>query len=142
QRDVRLGNGTNAAVDHPQADLIADINLGERLLERLDRTSTIALEDEPQFLGLALLELLEQLVQSLAPGAGSLCRHPQPRRTPFGDLPRHAIVIDYQEAVSGTGHGRQAEHLYGERRGCHGDVVTMIIEQRAYPPMCGTGDDR
>ena len=78
--DVGLGDRTDTAVDDPQRDLVADVDLGQRVLERLDRTSTVALEDEAQLLRLALLELLEQLVERLAPGAGRLGRHPEPRR--------------------------------------------------------------
>ena len=80
QADVGLGDRTDTAVDDPQADLVADVDLGQGVLQGLDRTSAVALEDEPQLLRLALLELLEQLVEGLAPGAGRLGRHPQPRR--------------------------------------------------------------
>src|SRR6185312_2634306 len=106
QRDVGLGDSTNTTIDNPQTDLVADVDLGQRIFKSLHRAGTVALEDETQFLRLALLELLEQLVECLASRAGGLSGHPQPCCPPFGDLPRHAIVINHQEAVPSTGHGR------------------------------------
>ena len=106
QRDVGLRDGANTSIDHPQTDLVADVDLGQRVLQGFHRTSTVALEDEPQFLGLALLELLEQLVEGLATSASSLGRHPESCGPPFGDLPRSSVIINDQEAVSSAGYCR------------------------------------
>ena len=133
---------TDTAVDDPQADLVADVDLGQRVLQGLDRTGAVALEDEPQLLRLALLQLLEQLVEGLAPGAGRLGRHPQPGRTPFGDLPGHPVVVDDDEAVAGAGHRGQAEHLDRERRRSLVDVVAVVVEQGPDPAVRRTGHDR
>ncbi|MCP6391143.1 hypothetical protein NL487_29910, partial [Klebsiella pneumoniae] len=52
QRDIGLGNGTDAAVNNAQVNLVAHIDLGQGILERLNRTSTVTLENEQQLLGL------------------------------------------------------------------------------------------
>src|SRR5215207_1446518 len=101
QRDIGLGDCADTAVDDPERHFIAHIDLRQSILQGLDRTGTIALEDKPQLPRLALLQLLEQLVEGLATGTRSLSGHSQPGRTPLPDLPGHPVVLDHKEAVAG-----------------------------------------
>ena len=50
QVDVVLGDRTDAAVDDPELDLVADVDLEQRVLEGLDRTGDVALDDEVELL--------------------------------------------------------------------------------------------
>ena len=56
QVDVVLGDRTDAAADDPQADLLADVDLEQRVLEGLDRTGHVTLDDELSSSTLARLE--------------------------------------------------------------------------------------
>src|SRR3954463_12453559 len=53
--DVVLGDRTDTAVDDPDAHRVAHIDLGQGVLERLDRTGHVALEDEVELLVLGAL---------------------------------------------------------------------------------------
>ena len=53
--DVVLRDRTDTAVDDPQVDLVADLDLEQRVLERLDGTGHVTLDDEVEGLDLALL---------------------------------------------------------------------------------------
>ena len=55
QVDVVLRDGTDPAVDDAQLDLVAHVDLEQRVLERLDGTGDVALEDQVEGLDLALL---------------------------------------------------------------------------------------
>src|SRR5690606_41365760 len=81
QVDVGLGDRTDTAVDDPDADLIADVDLRQRVLERLDRTGHVALEDEVELLALALLHGGHEVLEGTAHPAlglqgGTLARLP------------------------------------------------------------------
>ena len=53
-----LGDRTDTAVDDAQLDLVVDLDLEQRLLERLDGTGHVTLDDEVERLDLALCERL------------------------------------------------------------------------------------
>ena len=55
QVDVVLRDRTDTAVDDPQLDLVADVDLEQGVLECLDGTGDVALEDQVEGLDLALL---------------------------------------------------------------------------------------
>src|SRR5690606_1926462 len=61
--DVVLRDRTDAAVDDPQRDLVAHVDLEQRVLQRLDGTGHVALEDEVEGLDLALLQRLVEVLQ-------------------------------------------------------------------------------
>ena len=52
QVDVALGDATDAAVDDPQLDVVAHVELHQRVLERLDGARVVALDDQGELLGL------------------------------------------------------------------------------------------
>ena len=62
--DVVLRDRTDTAVDDPQVDLVAHVDLEQRVLERLDRTGHVALEDEVEGLDLALREGLVEVLEA------------------------------------------------------------------------------
>src|SRR5665811_591397 len=63
QVDIVLRDRAHTAVDDPQIDLVADVDLEQGVLERFDRTRHITLEDEVEVVDLArgqsLVEVLE-----------------------------------------------------------------------------------
>src|SRR5690606_6997822 len=50
--DVALGDGTDAAVDDPQLDVVADIQLHKGVFQCLDGTGVVALDDQVELVGL------------------------------------------------------------------------------------------
>src|SRR5690606_30868494 len=62
--DVVLRDGTHTAVDDTQLDLVAHVDLEQRVLEGLDGTGHVALEDEVEGLDLALLEGLREVLEA------------------------------------------------------------------------------
>ena len=64
--DVVLRDGAHPAVDDAQRDLVADVDLEQGVLQRLDRTRAVALEDEVEGVDLALLEHVGEVLQAHA----------------------------------------------------------------------------
>ena len=62
--DVVQRDRADAAVDDPQVDLVAHVDLQQRVLEGLDRTGHVALEDEVERLDLARGEGLGEVLQA------------------------------------------------------------------------------
>src|SRR5690242_16616927 len=58
--DVAFGDATDTAVDHAQFDVVADLDLHERVLEGLDGTRVVTLDDQGELAG-----FLERCVQVL-----------------------------------------------------------------------------
>src|SRR4051794_34611496 len=52
QVDVALGDPADAAVDDPQRDVVAHLDLHQRLFERLDGARVVALDDQVELTGL------------------------------------------------------------------------------------------
>ena len=62
QVDVRLGDAADAGGDDVDADLLGR-QLGERVRERLGRALHVGLEDDLELLDLALLDLVEDVLE-------------------------------------------------------------------------------
>ena len=58
--DVVLRDRTDAAADHPQVDLVADVDLEQRVLQRLHRAGDVALDDEQELFLLPALSALSR----------------------------------------------------------------------------------
>src|ERR671910_2392710 len=72
--DVALGDGTHTAVEDAQLHAVVDLDLHERLFERLDGTRHVALDDEVERLDLALFERTgEVLERDALAGLRELC---------------------------------------------------------------------
>src|SRR6478752_5131666 len=116
QVDVGLGDRADAAVDDPQLHRVVDLDLEERLLERLDGTRHVTLDDEVERLDLALFECTgEVLERDALAGLGqlgvALCGFAL-----LGDLTRGAVLLCHEEGVTGAGNAREALHLHRTRR--------------------------
>src|SRR6478736_4802787 len=142
QVDVGLGDRTDTAVDDADADLVADVDLRQRVLEGLDRTGHVALEDEVELLALALLHGGHEVLERTTHAALRLQGGTLPRLPLLGDLARHPVVLDHEEVLTGAGDGRQTEH---HRRTCRGgllDLVAELVEHRPHAAVGRAGDDR
>src|SRR6478735_4365947 len=135
QVDVGLGDRTDTAVDDPQVDLFADVDLGERVLEGLDRTGHIALEDEVELLALALLHGGHEVLEGTTHAALGLHGRTLPRLALLGDLPSHPVVLDDDQVLAGAGHRGQTEHHRGTRRVGLLDVLAVLVEHRPDPAV-------
>ena len=102
QVDVVLGDGTDTAADDPQADLVADVDLEQRVLERLDRTGHVTLEDEVELVDLALLDALEHVLERHAAAAVSELRRHARAPPLLGDLTGDPVLGDDDEVVAGA----------------------------------------
>src|SRR5699024_12754746 len=98
QVDVVLRDRTDTTTDDPDTDLVATrVDLQQRLLERLDRTGGVPLDEEEQLGALALLEVILPGVEGDPTGRLRLERETLTRLSLLGDLPRHPVVLDDQE---------------------------------------------
>src|SRR5690242_4872916 len=142
QVHVVLGDRADAAADHAQADLFADVQLEQRVLEGFDRTGHVTLDDEEQFLALTRLERLVQVLERDPPTALGELGDALARLPALGDLPGHPIVGDDQEVVTRAGHGGQAEHLNRTGRRSLGDGLVVLVQHGPDPAERLTADDR
>src|SRR5699024_6714071 len=121
--DVALGDSADTTVDHAQLDLFADVDLGQRLLARFDRTRVVALDEQVQLVG--LLDHLVQVLEAHALPVRSVARFPDPRHPPVSDLPGNPVLLDDHERVTCTGHRGQSDYLHRTRRCGLSDVVLL-----------------
>src|SRR5665811_1437585 len=141
QVDVVLRDRAHPAVDDPQVDLFADVDLEQRVLERLDRTRHITLEDEVEVVDLArgqgLVEVLEaDPLATLGQAGRALSGF-----TTLGDLTSGAVVGCHQERVTGAGHGGQTEHHDRTRRRSLLNRVTVLVQHGADAAVATAGHD-
>src|SRR4051794_31218411 len=139
---VGLGDRTDTAVDDPQADLVADVDLGERVLERLDRAGHVALEDEVELLALPLLHGGHEVLERTTDAALGLHGRPLARLALLGDLTGHPVVLDHDEVLTRAGNRGQTEHHRRTRRVGRLDVLAVLVEHRPHTAVRRTGDDR
>src|SRR6478672_6368198 len=140
--DVVHRDGTDTAVDDAQVDLVADVDLEQRVLERLDRARHVTLEDEVEGLDLARREgLVEVLERDALTGLG---QHGLTvgGLTALGDLAGRAVVRSHDERVTGARHRAETEHLDRTRGTGLGDVVAVLVEHGADAAVGRAGDDR
>src|SRR5436309_8386185 len=110
QHDVALVDGADRGVDDLQLHLLGR-ELLERLRQRLHRALHVRLEDEPQLLDLAGLDLLLQAFQRDA--GGGLARALGPVGAHGRDLPRLALVGDADENVARRRYAAEAVDFDG-----------------------------
>src|SRR6266700_1473658 len=142
QVDIVMGDRADAAADHAQADLFADVELEQRVLEGFDRTGHVALDDEQQFLALARLERLVQVLERDPPPSLGELGDALAGLAALGDLPGHPVVGDNEEVVTRAGHGGQAEHLNRTGRQSLGDWIVVLVQHGPDPAVRLTADDR
>ena len=99
-----------------QVDGLAHIDLQQGVLERLDGTRHVTLDDEVEGVDLAVLEgLVEVLEADALATLGELSRTLR-CRTLLGDLTRGAVVVGYEERVACSRYGREADDEHRSRR--------------------------
>src|SRR3954462_7371703 len=144
QVDVVLGDRTYTAADDADADLVlgADVDVEQRILERLHRTGDVALEDEVELVVLTLLDAPQRVLERHpAPALGQL-GEPLARLPLVGDLAGHAVLGHCHEVVARTRHAGQTQHLRRPRRRRLVDLVAVLVEHRPDATVGVSGDDR
>src|SRR4051794_29688142 len=140
--DVVHRDRADATVDDLQLDLLADVDLEQRVFQRLDRTGHVALEDQVQGLDLALLQGLGEVLQADPLATLGQHRGPLDRLTLLSDLAGGAVVRSHDERVTGARHRGQTEHLHGPRGQCDVERVAVLVEHRPDPAVGRATDDR
>src|SRR6476660_1977533 len=138
--DVALGDATDAAVDDPQRDLVVDLDLHQRLFERLDGARVVALDDQVELTG--LLERRVEVLEADPLAHGGVLRVADAGLAAVGDLPGHAVLVDDEERVARAGHRGEPDDLH--RTGGQGllELVAVLVEQRPDAAVGVAGHDR
>src|SRR3954464_10755016 len=140
QVDVALGDRADAAVDDPQRDVVAHLDLHQRLFERLDGARFVALDDQVELTG--LLEGRVEVLQADPLPHGRVLRVADAGLTTVGDLPGDAVLLDDEERVTRTRHGGQADDLDRTRGQGFLELVAVLVEQRPDATVGVAGHDR
>ena len=128
-------------MDHLDADLVGHLDLHQGILERLDRTGRIALDDNIEHVDLGLGELLLEVLEGddlatlgqLGRTLGGL--------TLLGNLASGTIIGGDQEEVTGGGHGGQAQHLNRCGRTGRFHRLTVLVEHGTHAAVRSAGHD-
>ena len=117
--------------------------LGDLVLERLQRAGHVGLEHERELLELGPGVLVEDRLQrDLAAAAAGLLLELEARRALAGELAGAAVVLDHAHVLAGLGHRVEAQHL--DRLGRAGllDALAGVVLHRAHAAPVGAGDER
>src|SRR5213593_4676337 len=139
EHHVALSDHADRAVDDLQFHLVGR-QAFERLRQRPDGALDVGLQNEPQLLHLARLDLLLQSLERDA--RRRLTLRLVTLESHGRDLPRLALVRDGHQHVAGGRHTRKALDLdgVGGPRGL--DLLAGGVDQRAHAPGVGTDHDR
>ena len=138
QHHVGLGHGADGAADHVDRDLVLG-QLGDLVLDRLERAGDVGLEHQVELLEAALEDVLERDALAAAPGqrlgleaGGALARQ----------LTGAALVLDDADVLTGLGDAVEAEHL--DRLAGQGlpDAVAEEVVHGAHAAPVGAGHER
>ena len=111
EHHVGLVDAADAAVDDVDRDLVLR-QLGDLVLERLERAGDVGLEHEVELLELALLDAVEDVLErDLAAGAAGQRLGLEADRALAGQLAGLAVVLDDADVLAGLGDAVEAEHL-------------------------------
>ena len=128
-------------MDDLDADLVGYLDLHQGILERLDRTGRIALDDNIEHVDLGLGELLLEVLEgddlaTLGQLGGTLGG-----LTLLGNLASGTIIGGDQEEVTGGGHGGQAQHLNRCGRTGRFHRLTVLVEHGTHAAVRSAGHD-
>src|SRR4051812_8848795 len=140
QVDVALADRADAAVDDPQRDVVAHLDLHQRVLERLDGARVVTLDDQVELA--VLLQRRVEVLQADPLAHGGVLRVADAGLAPVGDLPGDAVLLDDQEGVTGTRHGRETHDLHRAGRQGLLEPVAVLVEQRPHATEGVTGHQR
>ncbi len=142
EHHVRLVDAADAAVDDVDRDLLLG-QLGDLVLDRLQRAGDIGLDDQAELLDGALLgELEDVLERDLAPGAARQRLGLQPVGALPCELACAALVLDHAHDLAGLGNAVEAEHLDRLAGSRALDFVADEVVHRAHAPEVRAGDER
>src|SRR5688500_5475496 len=110
QVDIALSDATDTAVDHPELDLLAHVDLQERVLEGLDGTRVVALDDQVELAG--LLERGVQVLQADALAPARQLGVALAGAAPVGDLAGHPVLVHDEERVARAWHRGEPDDLH------------------------------
>jgi hypothetical protein len=99
-------------VDHPDLDL-GDLELRERVLERLDRPGDVALDDEVEGRDVAPLDLCREVLEGLRAGLLDQLLAALTLRAALRDVAGEPLVVDDSELVPEAGDVVPSEHENG-----------------------------
>src|SRR2546423_76500 len=140
--DVVLRDPADSLMDDADAHLgVLDLlQLADRGLDRADH---VALEDEVEILGAALLHLFEQALERI--GAAGLCRQllpPEALAADLSELPRCALALDHSRVLPRRRWMVEPEDLDRGARSCLLDLFAAVVVEGAHPAPGVAGDDR
>ncbi|CAB4928726.1 unannotated protein [freshwater metagenome] len=142
QGHVVLRDRADASVNDTEVHLLADIDLQQRILECLDGTRNVALDDEGELGDLALFDRLEEVLERALHAVLREERVALSCLTCLGNLTGDAILGNDEEAIAGTRHRRKTEYLDGERRTGDLDGVAVVVEHCPDSAVGIARDDR
>src|SRR3954471_6605716 len=138
QVDVALGDRPDPAVDDPQRDVVAHLDLHQGLLERLHGARVVPLDDQVELT--ALLEGRVEVLQADPLAHRRVLRVADAGLPAVGDLPGDAVLLDDEEGVTGTRHRGETHDLHGAGRQGLLQLVAVLVEQRPDAAVCVAGD--
>src|SRR3990172_8366556 len=130
QHHVGLRDRPPRPVDPADLALVGGEPL-EGVLQGLEGAVDVALEDHPQLLPLARLDLLVEVGQGDPHGRGDLALLLLPAER---DLARFPLVAEHGQSVAGGRHAGEPEDLHGVGRPGLPDPLAAVVEQRAHAP--------
>ena len=117
--------------------------LGDLVLDRLQRAGDVGLDDQAELLDGALLgELEDVLERHLAARAARERLGLQAVGALAGELARAALVLDHAHVLAGLGHAVEAEHLDRLARRRALDARADEVVHRAHAAEVRAGDER
>ena len=140
--DIVLRDGADAAVNDPELDLVAHVDREQRILEGLDGTGDVTLDDEVERVDLASCEGFGEVLEADALAPLRELRGPVGRLALLGDLASRALVVGNEEGVPRARNGRQPEHHDGTRRRRRLDRLVVLVEHGANAAVGRSRDDR
>ena len=142
QHHVGLVDAAGLRVDDVDRDLLLG-DLGDLVLERLERAGDVGLEDDVELLDVALLGPREDLLEAdLAGLAAGQRLGLQAVGALLGELAGAAVVLDRLDELAGLADAVEAEHL--DRHPGPGalDAVAGEVVHRPHPAPLRAGDQR
>ncbi len=128
-------------MDDLDADLVGYLDLHQGILERLDRTGRIALDDNIEHVDLGLGELLLEVLEETTLRRLASWAAPLGGLTLLGNLASGTIIGGDQEEVTGGGHGGQAQHLNRCGRTGRFHRLTVLVEHGTHAAVRSAGHD-